>query len=260
MKFDPALAWHSLPALCHGLIVTIALAALVPALGILISVPMALARLSRRKALAWPAATYVIFFRGTPAMILLFFVYFGFGQIFGAHDGLLGALFSNAFLCAVIGFSLNHSSYVAEIVRGGLQSVPRGIVEAAAALGIEPREVFLRIRLPLAVRYGLKAYHNEVILFTKATAVVSVITVVDLTGAANQIFYDTYDPFTPLLTAAAFYWVLVNLIRIGLTRFDTWLNPHLTADERRDRIAGAPSPLLPMPGPLPAHGIGEAAE
>jgi len=259
MKFDLALAWHSLPALCHGLIVTIALAALVPALGILISVPMALARLSRWKALAWPAAVYVIFFRGTPAMILLFFVYFGFGQIFGAH-GPLGALFSNAFLCAVIGFSLNHSSYVTEIVRGGLQSVPRGVVEAAAALGIEPRDVFLRIRLPLAVRFGLKAYQNEVILFTKATAVVSVITVVDLTGAANQVFYDSYDPFTPLLTAAAFYWVLVNLLRIGLVRLDTWLNPHLIADERRERTGTARPRALPAPRPLPAHGTPEAAE
>jgi arginine/ornithine transport system permease protein len=260
MKFDPVLAWHSLPALGHGLIVTVALAGLVPVLGLLISVPMALARLSRWKVLAWPAAAYVIFFRGTPAMILLFFVYFGFGQIFGAHDGLLGALFSNAFLCAVIGFALNHSSYVTEIVRGGLQSVPRGIVEAAAALGIEPRDVFLRIRLPLAVRFGLKAYQNEVILFTKATAVVSVITVIDLTGAANQVFYDSYDPFTPLLTAAAFYWVLVNLLRLGLMRLDAWLNPHLVADERRDspdRMRGRP---IPAPPSAPVHGIAEAAE
>ena len=169
-------------------------------------------------------------------MILLFFVYFGFGQVFGARDGFLRALFSNAFLCAVIGFTLNHSSYVTEILRGGLLAVPKGLVEAAAALGIEPRDVFLRIRLPLAIRYGLKAYQNEVILFTKATAVVSVITVVDLTAVANNIFYDTYDPFTPLLTAAAFYWVLVNLLRIGLARLDVWLNAHLKADESRGRV------------------------
>ena len=235
MTFDFTIALHSLPSLLHGLVITVALVASVLSLGMLISIPMALARLSSRPLIAWPAAAYVIFFRGTPAMILLFFVYFGFGQVFGAHDGFLGAMFSNAFLCAVIGFSLNHSSYVTEIVRGGLQSVPRGLVEAAAALGIEPRDVFLRIRLPLAIRYGLKAYQNEMILFTKATAVVSVITVVDLTGAANAVFYDTYDPFTPLLTAAAFYWVLVNVIRICLARLDAWLNAHLAIDERRDR-------------------------
>src|SRR5258706_15270482 len=164
-------------------------------------------------------------------MILLYFVYAGFGQVFGAHGGVLGAVFSNAFLCAVLGFTLTHSSSVIEILRGGLLAVRAGPHEAAAALGIEPRDVFLRIRLPLAIRYGLKAYQNEVILFTKATAVVSVITVVDLTAVANNIFYDTYDPFTPLLTAAALYWVLVNLIRIGLARLDTWLNIHLRVDE-----------------------------
>jgi arginine/ornithine transport system permease protein len=252
VKFDPALALHSLPDMLHGLWVTITLAASVLALGLLIAIPLALARDSRHPLLAWSAAAYVIFFRGTPAMILLFFVYFGVGQVFGARDGFVGALFSNAFLCAVIGFSLNHSSYVTEIVRGGLLAVPKGLVEAAAALGIEPRDVFLRIRLPLAIRYGLKAYQNEAILFTKATAVVSVITVVDLTAVANNIFYDTYDPFTPLLTAAAFYWVLVNLLRIGLARLDAWLNTHLKADESRGQsvavhgMADAPGPLGPL--------------
>jgi ABC-type arginine/histidine transport system permease subunit len=148
---------------------------------------------------------------------------------------------------------------VTEIVRGGLQSVPRGLVEAASALGIEPRDVFLRIRLPLAIRYGLKAYQNEVILFTKATAVVGVITVVDLTGAANAVFYDTYDPFTPLLTAAAFYWVLVNVIRIGLARLDAWLNVHLAVDERRDRAMQVSAEGL-APASLSTGHLGEAAE
>jgi His/Glu/Gln/Arg/opine family amino acid ABC transporter permease subunit len=255
MKFDSALALRSLPDMLHGLLVTIVLAASVVALGLLIAIPLALARNSRHPVLAWSAAAYVIVFRGTPAIILLFFVYFGFGQVFGARDGFLGALFSNAFLCAVLGFTLSHSSYVTEIVRGGLLAVPKGLVEAAAALGIETRDVFLRIRLPLAIRYGLKAYQNEVILFTKATAVVSVITVVDLTSVANNIFYDTYDPFTPLLTAAAFYWVLVNFLRIGLARFDAWLNAHLMADEGRSQVIAvhsttrAPAPLGPLGEP-----------
>jgi arginine/ornithine transport system permease protein len=257
VKFDPALALHSLPDMLHGLWVTITLAASVLALGLLIAIPLALARDSRHPLLAWSAAAYVIFFRGTPAMILLFFVYFGVGQVFGARDGFVGALFSNAFLCAVIGFSLNQSSYVTEIVRGGLLAVPKGLVEAAAALGIEPRDVFLRIRLPLAIRYGLKAYQNEAILFTKATAVVSVITVVDLTAVANNIFYDTYDPFTPLLTAAAFYWVLVNLLRIGLARLDAWLNTHLKADESRGQIVAVHG-MADAPGPLGP--LGEAAQ
>src|SRR5258707_3959001 len=150
MKFDPTLALNSLPAMLHGLLITIALTACVLALGLAISIPLAVARTSRRRLVAWPVAAYVAFFRGTPAMILLYFVYYGFGQLFGARDGLLGAAFSNAFLCAVIGFALNHSSYVIEILRGGLQAVPAGLHQADAALGIDPRPAFLRIRLPLA--------------------------------------------------------------------------------------------------------------
>src|SRR5258708_39039465 len=95
-------------------------------------------------------------------MILLYFVYYGFGQVCGARDGILGAVFSNAFLCAVLGFTLNHSSYVIEILRGGLLAVPARLDEAAAALGLEPRGDFLPIPLPLAFRVGLKVDQNQV--------------------------------------------------------------------------------------------------
>jgi len=82
MKFDPALALQSLPAMLHGVLTTIALAAAVLALGLAISIPLAVARTSPRRVIAWPVAAYVAFFRGTPAMILLYFVYYGFGQVF----------------------------------------------------------------------------------------------------------------------------------------------------------------------------------
>src|SRR5258707_3324893 len=154
MKFDPTLALNSLPAMLHGLLITIALTACVLALGLAISIPLAVARTSPRRVIAWPVAAYVAFFRGTPAMILLYFVYYGFGQVFGARDGIIGAVFSNAFLCAVIGFALNHSSYVIEILRGGLLAVPAGLHEAASALGIERRHPVLHVRLPLALRYS----------------------------------------------------------------------------------------------------------
>src|SRR5258708_5129287 len=138
MIFDPTLALRSLPAMLHGVLITIALTAVVLALGLAIAIPLAVARTSRRRLVAWPVAAYVAFFRGTPAMILLYFVYYGFGQLFGARDGLLGAAFSNAFLCAVIGFALNHSSYVIEILRGALLAVPDALRVSARAPGARP--------------------------------------------------------------------------------------------------------------------------
>ncbi|WP_439813873.1 ABC transporter permease [Zavarzinia sp. CC-PAN008] len=239
MEFDPKLAWDSLPAMIGGLGVTVSVVVLVLFFGMLVAIPMALARLSKRRWIAWPAAAYVIFFRGAPSLILLYFVYFGLGQLPIVRDGPFWFLFSSAFACAVMGFTLNHSSYVTEGLRGGLLAVPPGLIEAASALGISPRQVFWRIRLPLAFRYGFKAYQNEVLLFTKSTAVISAITLVDLTAVANEIFFATYDPFTPLLTAAAFYWLLVNVMRLGFQALDRRLNRHLT-------IASA------MP-PVPVH-------
>jgi arginine/ornithine transport system permease protein len=246
VPFDAALAWASLPRMLHGMLNTVALTALTLVFGMAVAIPITLARMSRRRLFNLPAAAFVMFFRGTPALILLYLVYYGLAQLPSVHDGPLWLIFVNAFACAVIGLTLNHASYLVEILRGGLDAVPAGLTEAGAALGISPRQTFARIRFPLAMRYALKAYQNEVLMFTKGTAIVGVITVVDLTAAANEVFERTYDPVTPMLAAAALYWTLINLMRIGFEWLDRWLNRHLTADEQRRRVSAAASlqPLL----------------
>jgi His/Glu/Gln/Arg/opine family amino acid ABC transporter permease subunit len=235
MLFDPALAWVSLPRMLYGMLNTITITALVLVLGLAVAIPITLARMSPRAVFSLPAAAFVMFFRGTPALILLYLVYYGLAQLSSVHDGPLWLIFANAFACAVIGLTLNHASYLVEILRGGLDAVPAGLTEASAALGISPRQTFAWIRFPLAMRYALKAYQNEVLMFTKGTAIVGVITVVDLTAAANDVFERTYDPVTPMLAAAALYWSLVNLMRIGFELLDRALNRHLTAEEQRQR-------------------------
>ena len=162
--------------------------------------------------------------------------------------------FANAFACAVIGLTLNHASYLVEILRGGLNAVPAGLVEASAALGISPHQTFGWVRFPLAMRYALKAYQNEVLMFTKGTAIVGVITVVDLTSTANEVFERTYDAMTPMLTAAALYWCLINVLRIGFEALDRALNRHLRADEtRRVKPAVARWGMLAAAGSEPAE-------
>lgn len=239
LPIDPVLAWSSMPALMRGLMVTALLTAIVLVLGLALAIPLTLARMSRHRLIAWPTAMFVIFFRGAPLLILLYLVYYGFGQISALRDGPLWIIFGSAFACAVIGLTLNHAAYMVEILRGSLLAVPAGLVEASAALGLTPRETFIWIRFPLAMRYGLKAYQNEVVMFTKGTAVVSVITVIDLTAAANEVFEVTYDPFTPILTAAALYWAFVNLIRIGFRILERYLNRHHIAYEQRGDPASA---------------------
>lgn len=228
---DFALAWNSLPALLKGATTTLLLTVVVMALSLVLAVPVTWARMSPRRIYSAPAAAFVIFFRGAPVLILLYLVYYGFGQIESLRNGPLWLLFGSAFSCAVIGLTLNHTAYLVEIARGSLLAVPAGLVEAANSLGLTPREAMIWIRLPLAFRYGLKAYQNEVIMFTKGTAVVSVITVTDLTAVAHEIFEITYDPLTPMLAAAVMYWVLIHAMRIGFDRLERYLNRHTQALE-----------------------------
>ncbi|GLK86122.1 ABC transporter permease subunit [Ancylobacter defluvii] len=238
LPIDLALAWESLPALFDGLKVTAILTALPLLLGLALAFPICFARMSDRRWLALLAEAFVTFFRGAPLLILLYLVYYGLGQIEALREGPFWILFGSPFGCAIVALSLNHAAYMVEVLRGGLLAVPHGIVEASEALGITRRNIFIWVKMPLAIRYGLKAYQNEVVSFIKGTAIVSVVTITDLTAVANSIFEQTYDPFTPILCAAAFYWAFVNIIRLGFGLWGRWLNRHNAEDVAAD--AGVP--------------------
>jgi arginine/ornithine transport system permease protein len=254
LPIDPQLALASLPAMGRGLLINIMLTFVTLGIGLFTSLLVTLARMSKNRVVSGVAGAYVVFFRGAPLLILLYLVYYGFGQISALRDGPLWIIFGNAFACAIIGLVLNHTAFMVEVVRGALEAVPAGLIEASKALGISPRQTFLRIRLPLAMRYGLKAYQNEVVMFAKGTAVVSTITVNDLTSVANSVFETTYDPFTPILTAAALYWTFVNVVRLGFVQIDKYLNAHLISDEKQRQQAGARknAGAMPLPAIAPA--------
>lgn len=231
LPIDPHLAWINLPAMGRGLVNNVLLTFITLSIGLVTSLLVTLARMSTNRLLSGLAGAYVLLFRGVPLLILLYLVYYGIAQIKMVRDGPFWIVFGNAFCCAIIALVLNHTAYMVEVVRGALEAVPAGLIEASKALGITPRDTFFNIRLPLAMRYGLKAYQNEVVMFAKATAVVGTVTVVDLTSVANSVFEDTYDPFTPLLTAALIYWCFVNTLRFAFKKVDKHLNRHLIADE-----------------------------
>lgn len=230
LPIDFALAWESLPALFAGLRVTVFLTVLPLIIGLMLAFPICFARMSPRRVLSLPAEIFVVFFRGAPLLILLYLVYYGLGQIEALREGPFWVLFGSPFGCAIVALSLNHAAYMVEVLRGSLLAVPYGLVEASEALGITRRNIFLWVRMPLALRYGLKAYQNEVVSFVKGTAIVSVVTITDLMAVANAIFEQTYDPFTPILCAAAFYWAFVNVLRLGFQFWGRWLNRHSAED------------------------------
>ena len=186
MEFDVELAWNILPSLLKGAGITLALIPPPMVLGMIISIPITMARLSSNWVLAGAAWSFTTFFRGAPAIILLYMVYNGLATLSIVRDTFLWNIFSSAYACAVIGLTLNHAGFLTEVLRGAIQAVPKGLLEAGYALGISRTQVFITITMPIGLRLGLSAYKNEVILFTKGTAAVGAITVIDLLRVANE--------------------------------------------------------------------------
>jgi His/Glu/Gln/Arg/opine family amino acid ABC transporter permease subunit len=227
MKLDFQLAWEILPALLNGAWVTLSVMLPCLVLGMLIAVPVALARLSKNVVVAGLAWSFSMFFRGVPALVLIYMIYNGFPTIDLIRETVLWNVFSEAYYCAVIGFTFNHAGFLVEILRGAFQSVPKGVHKAAHSLALPRHIAFFRVTFPLAIRYGFSNYTNELVLFLKGTAAIGAITMLDLLAVANTAVSTTYDPFTPLVCAAFIYWAMVQIVLVGLGRVEIKLNKHL---------------------------------
>jgi His/Glu/Gln/Arg/opine family amino acid ABC transporter permease subunit len=225
MTFDLALGWSLLPRLLQGLSVSVAVLLPSLVLGMLIAVPLALARRSANGALRNIARATTIFFQGVPLLVLLYFIYNGLARVDLVRHTFLWAFFSKPYYCVLVACSINHAAFVSEIVFGGLKVVPTGVVEAARSLGLGRAALLWTIELPLAARYGLSAYRNEVVLFFKGTAVVGAVTIYDVLRVARQAVDTTFDPFTPFVMAALLYWVCVQAMQ--------WLFDSIEAHFRR---------------------------
>lgn len=217
---------NSLAKLLAGAGLTVELVAIALGIGFVIAVPVALARVSGRYWLNAPAYAYVFFFRGTPLLVQIFLVYYGLSQFEGIRQGPLWPILREPYWCAIIAFSLNTAAYTAEIIRGGIQGVPHGEIEAARALGMSRLLVLRRIILPRALRLALPAYGNEIILLLKASALASTITLLDLTGVARTIIARTYMPIELFAMAGAIYLAITFLITRAIKLLEHWLSPH----------------------------------
>ena len=164
--------------------------------GFLIAVPVALARLSENRLVHGVATAYSLFFRGTPLLVQIFLIYFGLGQFDFVRSSFLWPFLREAYVCALITFSLNTAAYSGEILRGGILAVPRGEVEAAQAAGMSTFTTYRLVILPRAFSIVLPAYSNEVIILLKGTALASTITLLELMGhvAVRRLGHLPADP------------------------------------------------------------------
>ena len=222
----------NLPLWLSGLWQTLWLVALSLLIGLTIAIPCGML-LSSRCAIWWklPVMAFSYIFRGTPMLVQLYIFYYGIGLVIGRTPGVrdlaLWPLLRQAWPWVMLSFILNTAAYTAEIVRGAIETTPKGEIEAAKALGMNRRQIQWRIILPGAARRALPAYGNEIIFMLHGSAIASTATLLDITGVANTLYTRTYEPFAPFLTAAVIY-LAITLCIVGIfRRIEKRLNRHL---------------------------------
>ena len=179
-------------------------------LGLLIGILAALGKLSRIKPIKWIASVYVDVIRGTPTMVQLLIIYYVIFASVNLSPWIVGAL----------GFAINSGAYIAEIVRGGILSVDKGQTEAGRSLGLTKTQTMMHIVMPQAMKNILPALANEFIVLSKETAVIGMISNIDLLGAAKRVQSRTYDYLYPLLSAAVIYYVVIKILSIALSKVE----------------------------------------
>ncbi len=220
---------ESLPRLLDGTWVTLQITALSVVLGFCLAIPLALLRVSRNRFLSMPTYAFIFYFRGTPLLVQIFLIYHGSGQFqeFLSQAG-LWSLFREAYFCSVLSLTLNTAAYSAEIFRGGIEGVPYGEVEAARACGMSGMLLYRRIIVPRALRIAWPAYTNEVVFLLQASSLVSIITLMDITGVARVIAARSFAIFELYLTAAAIYLAMVYGLLFVFKRIEKRITRYLT--------------------------------
>ena len=218
LDFD--LMMEVLPKLWQGVGMTGRLSLLILLLAFVLAIPLAFARNAEHRIISAPAHAYILFFRGTPALIQVFLVYYGAGQFVWIRSSVAWTLLRDPFWCLIIALGMNGAAYSAELFAGAMRNVSRGVIEAARALGLSWYATVRTVIFPIALRSALPAYSNEIILTIKATSLASTITIMDLTGAARLEVARTYAPYEVFLTAAAIYVAITALLTHALKHLE----------------------------------------
>jgi histidine transport system permease protein/arginine/ornithine transport system permease protein len=218
----------------RGAWLTVQLVILALACGLLGAIPLAVLRVSRNPWLSRPVFAYTYFTRGTPMLVQLLVVYYGLAQFewmreAWADGSTFWLLFREPYFCALLAFGVNTCAYTTEIIAGAIRSIPHGEVEAAQAMGMSWFTMLRRIILPSALRRAIPAYSNEVIFMLQGSSIASAVTLVDLTGAARNVYSRHFAPFEAFIFAGLIYllmtFAIVGLFRLAERRWLAHLMP-----------------------------------
>ncbi|MDE1012376.1 MAG: amino acid ABC transporter permease [Paraburkholderia fungorum] len=197
--FSPTVFAQALPLLFQAAIATVGVSLAGLAIGFFVALAVCAARLSAHPVMRACASAYVFFFRGVPLLVQLLLVYY-----------LLPFVGINVppIVAAISAVSLCSASYIAEILRGGFLSIPPGQMEAARMLGIRPFDMLQRVQVPQAFRLTLPSLANEMVLLIKASSLISVVGVAEITRTAQNIAAGTYRPLEAYLAAGLIYFLI----------------------------------------------------
>ena len=213
--------------LLTGLPLTLQLSATALAAGFALSILVTASAGSSVRAIRWIGNAHIELFRGTPLLVQIFLIYYGLGQIPGLRQSFLWPFLREPYWCAVLALALNTSAYTAEIIRGALQAVPSGEIEAGRSCGMSGLLLRRRIIWPIAIRQGLPVYSSEVILMLKATSLASIITLTEVTGIAYKLISSSYRVMEVFAVTGALYLALTFLISLAFSVIENRLNKHL---------------------------------
>lgn len=205
MTFDISVVWDYLPLLIQGAWITILVSTLTLIISTILGIFVALLRISRIRGIRIVTGIYLWVFRGTPQLLVLFFIYYAGPQVGIALPGLAAA---------VIGLSLNSTAYNAEIIRSGVQAVSPGQSDSARAVGMSYAKMMRRIILPQATRIVIPPYINNAILLFKNSSLISVIAVPDLMLNSTQIVSSTYRAFEIFSVAGLLYLAMTSVLML----------------------------------------------
>ncbi len=203
MQFDPYALYKALPSLLVGATVTLRITSLSIALGLCIGIVAGLARVWPNKVLQVLSGTYIEVIRGTPLLVQIFLVYFGLPAL---------GLNLDPFVAGVIAMGVNSGAYVGEIVRGGIESIARGQMEAALSLGMTWKQAMYYVVFPQAFVRILPPLGNEFIALLKDSSLVSTIAIAELTRTGQIIITRTFKSFEIWSGVALFYFLMTYII------------------------------------------------
>ncbi len=197
-------------SLLKGLGVTVELTVGAILIGTVLGIILCLMKISKIKILNVISKTYIRIFRGTPMVVQLLIIYFG---VFGSSD-------IPKIVAAIIAFGLNSGAYIAELLRGGIQAVDKGQIEAGRSLGLSSWQTMSSIVLPQGIKIAFPTYTQEFIVLIKETAIAGYVALEDLTKKADIIRSRTFSPWFPLVSAAVIYLVLTTSLEIIFGRVE----------------------------------------